>query len=159
MDQLTNPWWAYYVLLGIFAGILSGSMGLGSGIIVIPTLVLLFGFAQKNAQGTALAVMVPMALVGAFRYWKNPEIELNGLVIALIVCGALVGVIIGTELVFRIQGPVLKKIFAVVLVIAAARMFIGASGPKEIGLDNSLTEQKTVNFVEPGGKNNEPRQQ
>lgn len=56
--------WRIFVLLGICAGTLSGLLGLGSGIILIPTLVLLCGFAQKSAQGTALAVMVHMVLVG-----------------------------------------------------------------------------------------------
>jgi uncharacterized membrane protein YfcA len=55
----------FFILLGICAGTLSGLLGLGSGIILIPTLVLLCGFAQKSAQGTTLAVMVPMILVGA----------------------------------------------------------------------------------------------
>jgi uncharacterized membrane protein YfcA len=158
MDQLPNPWWIF-VLLGVCAGILSGSMGLGSGIIIVPTLVLLCGFAQKSAQGTALAVMVPMALFGALRYWKNPDIEMNGLVIVLIVCGALAGTLIGTELAFRLQGHVLKKIFAVVLIIVAVKMFIGSSGPKQSLPDNSLTEQTRSNLVEPGGTNNESGQQ
>ena len=71
MGPLFNPWWVF-ILLGVCAGVLSGALGLGSGTILVPTLVLLFGFMQKSAQGMALAVMVPMALLGAFRYWKNP---------------------------------------------------------------------------------------
>lgn len=52
--ELPNPWWVF-VLLGICAGLLSGTLGLGAGTIIIPTLVLLCGFEQKSAQGTALA--------------------------------------------------------------------------------------------------------
>ncbi len=95
IGQLFNPWWIF-VLLGICAGILSGLLGLGSGIILVPALVLLCSFEQKSAQGMALAVMVPMALVGALRYWKNPEIQMNAAVIGLIILAALAGALVGT---------------------------------------------------------------
>jgi len=101
ITQLPNPWWIF-VLLGIFAGIISGTLGLGSGIILVPTLVLLCSFGQKSAQGMALAVMVPMALVGVLLYWKNPEIPMNIGVIVLIVIGALAGTVAGTELAARL---------------------------------------------------------
>ena len=154
IGQLPNPWWVF-ILFGIGAGVLSGALGLGSGIILIPTLVLVCSFEQKSAQGTALAVMVPMTLLGALRYWKNPEIEMNGVIIALIVFGALAGVLVGTELAGRLPGHVLRKVFAAVLVIAAARMFMTPTRPKQASLDNDLIEQEIVNSVENGGKNSE----
>ncbi len=154
IGQLSNPWWVF-VLLGICAGVLSGALGLGSGIIMIPTLVLLCGFGQKSAQGMALAVMVPMTLVGALRYWKNPEIEINVVIVGLIICGALAGVLAGTELASRLPGHILRKVFAAVLVIAAVKMFMTPAKPTQLSLDNSLTEQKTVNSLEHGETNNE----
>jgi uncharacterized membrane protein YfcA len=90
---LSNPWWIF-ILFGICAGVLSGALGLGAGIILVPALVLLCDFEQKSAQGMAL-VMVPMVLVGALRYWKNPEVDMNGAVIGLIILGALAGVLGG----------------------------------------------------------------
>ena len=101
IGQLSNPWWVF-IVLGICAGVISGTLGLGRGTVLVPTLVLVWSFEQKSAQGTALAVMVPMALVGALRYWKNPEIEMNAAIIALIILGALVGVLVGTELASRL---------------------------------------------------------
>ncbi len=154
IGQLSNPWWVF-VLLGICAGVLCGVLGLGSGIILVPTLVLLCGFGQKSAQGMALAVMVPMALVGAFRYWKNPEIDIHALSVGLIICGALVGVLVGTELAFRLPNHILRKIFAAVLVIVAVKMFMTPAKPTQLSLDNSLTEQKTVSSLEHGETNNE----
>ena len=94
--QLSHPWWVF-ILLGVAAGIISGTLGLGAGTVLVPALVLLLGFGQKSAQGMALAAMVPMAFLGALRYWRNPAIEMNHLVIALIVCGALAGTLFGTE--------------------------------------------------------------
>ena len=111
IGQLSNPWWVL-ILLGIGAGILSGALGLGSGIILVPALVLVCSFEQKSAQGMSLAIMVPMALVGALLYWKNPDIEMNAVIIALIVLGALAGVLVGTELAGRLPGHVLRKVFA-----------------------------------------------
>ena len=154
IGQLSNPWWVF-ISFGIGAGVLSGALGLGSGIILVPTLVLVCSFEQKSAQGTALAVMVPMTLLGALRYWKNPEIELNAVIIALIVFGALAGALVGTELAGRLPGHVLRKVFAAVLVIAAVRMFIAPTRPKQASLDNDLIEQEIVNSVENGGKNSE----
>lgn len=154
IGQLSNPWWVF-ILLGIGAGVLSGTLGLGSGIILIPTLLLVCSFEQKSAQGTALAVMVPMTLLGALRYWKNPEIEMNSVIIALIVFGALAGVLVGTELAFRLSGPVLRKIIAVVLIIVAVKMFITPARLNQPSLDNDLIEQEIVDSVENGGINSE----
>jgi len=153
IGQLSNPWWVF-VLLGICAGVLSGALGLGSGIILVPTLVLLCGFGQKSAQGMALAVMFPMALVGALLYWKNPEIEINTVIVGLIICGALAGAMAGTELASRLPSHILKKVFAAVLIIVAVKMFMTSAKPTQLSLDNNLTEQKTVNSLEHGETNN-----
>ncbi|MFQ6036617.1 MAG: sulfite exporter TauE/SafE family protein [Sedimentisphaerales bacterium] len=158
ITQLSNPWWIF-VVLGICAGILSGALGLGAGIIIVPTLVLLCSFGQKSAQGMALAVMVPMALVGALRYWKNPEIPMNVGVIVLIIIGAVAGTIAGTELAARLPAHVLRKAFAIFLVIVAVRMFISPSRPNKIELSDSVTTQKGINLVEPGGIDNEASNQ
>ena len=158
IGQLSNPWWVF-VVLGVCAGILSGALGLGSGIILVPTLVLLCGFGQKSAQGMALAVMVPMALVGALRYWKNPEIEINAVVVGLIICGALAGTLAGTELASRLPSHILRKIFSAVLVIVAVKMFMTSGKPGRPSLDNPDTsgiEQKIVSSLKHGETSNEP---
>ncbi len=160
LGQLPNYWWAF-VLLGIFAGITSGTLGLGSGSVVVPALVLLpfFAFEQKAAQGTALALMVPVALLGAFRYWKNPAIEIDPVLIVLIVVGALPGVLVGTELAGRLPSHVLRKVFAVFLAIVAVKMF--TASPKQVpkARGESLINHSNVSVVEPGGQSNESREQ
>ena len=129
IGQLSNQWWGF-VLLGVCAGLLSGTFGLGSGTIVVPVLVLLFGFGQKSAQGMSLAVMVPMALVGALRYWKNPEIEMNMVVVGLLICGAVVGALAGSELAGRLPVHILRKVFAIFIIVIAVKMLISHSIPK-----------------------------
>ncbi|MGB2806369.1 MAG: sulfite exporter TauE/SafE family protein [Sedimentisphaerales bacterium] len=158
IGQLSNPWWIF-VLLGICAGTLSGLLGLGSGIILVPVLVLLCGFEQKSAQGMALAVMVPMALVGALRYWKNPEIDMNAAVIGLIILGALAGALAGTELVDRLPGHILQKVFAVVLLIVAVKMFVTSLKSEQGGLDGNLTNLRMVNSTQNGDVNNDTTKQ
>lgn len=122
-------WWAL-VLLGIAAGILSGMLGVGSGIVLVPALLLLLFIPQKSAQGTALAVMIPMALLGFYRYYQNPGIKIDFMMVILITAGSLLGTLIGTEFAFRAPAHVLRKIFAVYLLIVALRMFFDFSGSK-----------------------------
>ncbi len=154
IGQLSGSWWIF-IVLGIGAGIISGALGLGSGTIIIPALVLLFDFGQKSAQGTALAVMVPMALVGALRYWQNPEIELNMVIIGWIICGSVVGALVGVELAGILPAHVLRRVFAIFLIIVAVRMFITSAEPGRAGLDNSMIKQKAANSLEHEEVNNE----
>jgi uncharacterized membrane protein YfcA len=154
IGQLPNYWWVF-VLLGICAGVISGTLGLGSGTVIVPALVLLCGFEQKSAQGTALAAMVPMALVGALLYWKNPDIEMNTLVIGLIIFGALAGTLAGAELASRLPSHILRKVFAIFLVIVAVKMFTASPRPEQRDVGESLTNQKNVDLGERGGTENE----
>lgn len=59
-----------FILLGLVAGLLSGLIGIGGGIIIVPALLFLFGFSQHQAQGTTLALMVPpIGLPAAWTYY------------------------------------------------------------------------------------------
>jgi uncharacterized membrane protein YfcA len=152
--QLSTCWWLF-ILLGVCAGLVSGTLGLGAGVVFIPALVLLWGFEQKSAQGTALAIMVPMTLVGALRYWKNPEIDMSLTIILLIVLGALVGTLAGTEIAYRLPNQVLRKVFAIFLVIVAMRMFIVSPKPIRPGASENLRNLKNVDLVDRGDTKND----
>jgi uncharacterized membrane protein YfcA len=146
LAQLFYPWW-FFMVLGVAAGVISGSLGLGAGTIVVPALVLICHFGQKSAQGMALAMMVPMALVGVLRYWRL-GIEMDWLVIVLMVCGAFAGTLGGTELAARLPVPVLRKGFAIFLVVVAFEMFtaapeVGASGAE----GGSVSSNNSVNSI------------
>ncbi len=172
LGQLPNYWWSF-ILLGVFTGIVSGTLGLGGGVVVVPALVLLpfFAFEQKSAQGTALALMAPMALLGAFRYWKNPQIEVSLAIVALVVIGALPGVLAGTELAARLPSHALRKVFAVVLAIVAVKMFTFSPKPRQQvpgeiratsdGIRDTIANRKSQieNTVEPVGQDNESTEQ
>jgi uncharacterized membrane protein YfcA len=110
-------------LLGVVAGLISGALGVGSGILLIPALVLLLGMTQKSAQGTSLAVMVAMAAVGAFRYYTNQEIQMSLTTIVILSIAAVVGAYLGSHLAFMLSGAVLRKMFAVFIMLVGMRMF------------------------------------
>lgn len=137
------------ICLGICAGILSGTLGVGSGAIVVPALVLLFSFHEKTAQGTALAVMVPMALVGAIRYKLSPDLQMDISSAALIALGAVAGALLGAELAARLPAGALRKIFAIFLMLIAARMFF--PGPRQAdAVDDASTGGPVSTAVNPG---------
>ena len=116
--------WCAFLVVGVCAGILSGTLGVGSGIIIIPTLVLLFHFPQKTAQGMSLILMVPMALLGALEYWKNGHVAVSPAVLALLIAGGLGGVLVGVGIVNHLPDAMLRKGFALLLIVVAIRMFL-----------------------------------
>jgi len=110
-----------YIIVGLLAGIFSGFLGLGGGIIIVPALIYLFGLTQHQAQGTSLAIMVlPITLLAALRYHHSGNVKLAmALFIAL---GFMIGGLCGAHLVDYISDTLLKKIFGAVLFVAAMRM-------------------------------------
>ncbi len=122
--ELTNPWWVF-ILLGIITGIASGLLGIGGGVIIVPALVIILAaFDQKTAQGTALAVMIPIVIVGTLRYMHNPDVTINWAVVILIAIGAVAGVLLGTTLVSHLPVGFLRKCFAVLMLLVAFKMFV-----------------------------------
>ena len=79
-----------YVILGLVAGVLSGVIGIGGGVIIVPVLVLLFGMSQHHAQGTTLALLIPpIGILAAWTYYKAGYVDLR--VAALVAVGFFAG--------------------------------------------------------------------
>ncbi len=111
------------ILIGILAGVLSGLVGVGGGIIMVPLLVMFFGFNQHQAQGTSLAVLaVPVTAVAVFNYYKEGQINLK--YAAIIAVFFVVGSIFGSKFALTLDQKLLKKIFAVVLLVIAGKMLL-----------------------------------
>ncbi len=119
--------------LGVCAGVVSGMLGVGSGIIIIPVLVLLLGMPQKSAQGMCLAAMIPMVTVGALRYKLNPDIDVSMPHTALIAVGGVAGAFVGVEIATRLPGSVLRRIFACFIIAVGLRMLIAPGGRRTSG--------------------------
>jgi uncharacterized protein len=120
LENIAGLWWLL-ILTGLCSGFLSGLLGVGGGIIVVPILVILFLIPQKSAQGISLAVMVPLATLGVYLYWKA-DIKVDLRVAGFIVMGALAGTLLGTSLAARVPGDVLRKCFAVFMIIVGIQM-------------------------------------
>ncbi len=114
---------ALYIILGVVAGTLSGMLGIGGGIILIPALVFIFGLTQHQAQGTTLALMIPpIGLLAALRYYQSGNVKLG--MAGFICLGFFVGGFIGANLVQDFSEPLLRKGFALFLLFVSLRMLI-----------------------------------
>lgn len=110
-----------YILLGIVAGLLSGLVGIGGGIIIIPALVFLFGLTQQQAQGTTLALLVPpIGFLAAFTYYKQGHVDLK--IAAFICIGFLLGTLPGAKLANVINSELLRRAFGIFLLMISAKM-------------------------------------
>lgn len=112
-------------LIGLFAGVLSGLLGLGGAIVIIPALVMLLGYSQQTAQGTALVMMVlPVGALAAWQYYQQGFVEVKT---ALILAGMFfIGGYFGAKLAVHIPQEMMKKAFAVVLVLIAVKIWFGS---------------------------------
>ncbi len=111
------------IVIGLVTGAMSGLLGIGGAIIMIPALVYLLGFNQQLAQGTSLAVMLPpIGIIAAYNYYKAGEMNLK---YALIVAGFfIIGSYFGSKLAIQLPQQALRKIFAILLLVVAAKMLL-----------------------------------
>ena len=109
-----------YIVSGLAMGLLSALFGIGGGIILIPIIVTLFGFPQQLAAGTSLAVMAPIAIVGAWRQSRNGATDWStGLRFGL---AAIPGSLLGAAVAIASSGNVVRTLFSLVLVAVALQM-------------------------------------
>ena len=109
------------VLVGLAAGALSGMVGVGGGIIIVPALVYILGFSQFQAQGTSLGLLLlPVGFLAVWNYYKKGYIDVK---VVLIMCAAfVVGGYIGSKFTLSLPQETVKKIFAVILLLGAGKM-------------------------------------
>ena len=110
-----------YLFLGLITGVFSGLIGIGGAIIIIPSLVLLFGLSQHMAQGTTLALMVPpIGLLAAWTYYKQGFVDFK--IAAFICLGFFVGGLLGAKFATQIPDQMLRKVFGFVLLLVSLKM-------------------------------------
>lgn len=112
--------------VGLATGVLSAVLGLGGGLVLVPALVLAFGFSQHAAEGTSLAVIIPTALVGAARHTRHGYTRWGtGLTVGL---GGIAGGVAGAAVALSLDGLVLQRLFAVFLVAITVRLLLRPRG-------------------------------
>jgi uncharacterized membrane protein YfcA len=108
------------VVLGVAAGTLAGLLGVGGGAIIVPALVLVGGFAQQDAQGTSLLVIVATAAAGSYLHFRDRSVALRS--VAPIAIGGIVGVVIGSSLALQAPEGLLRVAFAGFLILTGTRL-------------------------------------
>jgi uncharacterized protein len=113
----------FIMCIGLIAGILSGLIGVGGGIVMVPMLVLL-GFTQHQAQGTSLAALLPpVTILAVINYHKSGYIDWRYAIIISLVF--VIGGYFGSKIAVHIDQKMLKKIFGLILLIIAGKMILG----------------------------------
>jgi uncharacterized membrane protein YfcA len=114
------------LLIGLAAGMLSGLVGVGGGIIMVPALVFFMNYTQHQAQGTSLAVLtLPVVILGSLTYYYQCQKDgtpIDMKIVGLICCGFLVGAYFGGRIAITINKELLKTIFAIILFYTAFKM-------------------------------------
>lgn len=109
------------IVLGLVSGTLSGMLGIGGGIILVPALNQIFKVPMNVAVGTSLLIIIPAAVTGSITHYTKGNLQI-GLAL-LVMVGAMVGSYLGARLVAIVPELLLKRIFAVLLVYVAFNMF------------------------------------
>lgn len=111
------------IVIGFIVGVLSGFLGLGGGVLLVPIMIAVWDLRQHVATATSLAVVVPTGIVSSLLYQYQGNLDL---ILALkIAAGSIVGAYFGSTCACRLPGLTLKKIFGGMLVLVGIRMVIG----------------------------------
>ncbi len=113
----------YMIILaiGLAAGWISGLVGIGGGIIIVPALMFFLDFSIQNAQGTSLAAMVPpIGILAAYVFYKNGHVDVK--TSALIACGFLLGAFLGAQTNHLLANKFIEKLFALTLLFVAMKL-------------------------------------
>ena len=113
-----------FSLLGLAVGVFSGMVGVGGGIVVVPALVVFFGFSQLDAQGTSTAMLLPpIGILAAYYYWKNGHVNIHAA--AWICVGFILGGYFGAKLAVALPKDVMRRGFVLFLLGVSVKMLLG----------------------------------
>jgi uncharacterized membrane protein YfcA len=115
------------IVLGLLVGVLSGLMGVGGGIFMVPGMVLLFGMAQQEAQGVSLAVIVPTALSGAFTHRQQGNVATD--VVPWLAIPSVLTALLGAYAAHILPAAILRQLFGLLLLYVGSRMVL--FGPRK----------------------------
>jgi uncharacterized membrane protein YfcA len=112
-----------FILIGILGGFMSGFMGIGGGLVMVPLLVILGKFTQHMAQGTSLAVLtLPVVIFGTYQYYQQGNVNINAaVIIAICFC---IGIFFGSKAANNLSSENLQIMFGFLMVIVGMKMII-----------------------------------
>lgn len=107
--------------VGAVAGYMSGLVGIGGGLVIVPVLVYFLGFTQHAAQGTTLFMfMFPIGLLGVIQYWKMGSVDWKAAI--FISFTFFIGNFFGSKTALAVDQAVLKKIFGAIIILLGIKM-------------------------------------
>lgn len=127
--------------IGLIAGAMSGFVGIGGGVIMVPALIYILGMSQHEAQGTSLFLMLPpIGILAVMNYWKADSLNWKyGLIIAL---AFVVGGYFGSKLALKLSPALVKVIFGILMLYISVKMIY--SGYKGGGFSKNETTHTTT---------------
>lgn len=112
---------AILLTIGLLAGMLSGMIGVGGGIVIVPALVFFLGFSQHEAQGSSLGLlMFPVGILAVMNYYKAGHIDFR--VVGIMCLAFIAGGWLGSKVSLSLPADTIKKFFAVILFYTAFKM-------------------------------------
>ncbi len=128
------------VLIGLFAGAMSGFIGIGGGVVMVPALVYIMGLSQHEAQGTSLILMLPpIGILAVMNYYKAGQLNISyGVIIAL---AFVIGGYYGSKIALKLSPAIVKLVFGFLMLYIAGKMIY--SGVKEQRFDKREQLNKT----------------
>ena len=109
------------IVIGLLAGALSGLVGVGGGILMIPLLIMFLGLTQHQAQGTALfAMLPPIGILAAMNYYKEGFVKWE--YAAVMALTFVVGGYFGSKLSISLPDQTVRKVFGVIMLIGAIKL-------------------------------------
>ncbi len=111
------------LLIGLAAGMLSGLVGIGGGIIIVPGLIYLLGFSQKMAQGTSLGILLlPVGILAVWQFHKQGYVDIRS--VGIVAIAFVLGGYFGSKITVGLPDIVVKRIFASLLLVISLKMLL-----------------------------------
>lgn len=122
---MTNSTLLILLSIGLGAGMLSGFVGIGGGVVIVPALVFLLGLSQHEAQGTSLFVLVmPVVFLALTNYWKTGNVNWKyGLIIAI---AFIIGGYFGSKLSLKLSPQVVKLVFGLLMAYVSFQLIFSS---------------------------------
>jgi uncharacterized protein len=124
-ETLTSVAWYILLGVGLGAGVLSGMFGIGGGVVIVPALVTLLRFDQKQAVGTSLAsLLLPVSALAVISYYQDGKLE--PAVALFVALGLVVGAFVGAKIALGLPSVTVKRLYGIFLLLTGLRFILGA---------------------------------
>jgi uncharacterized protein len=110
------------LLIGFITGLINGLFGSGGGTVLVPCLVFLMNIEDHKAHATAISIILPLSILSSIIYYQYNVVDIA--LTANVAIGSVLGGIVGSMLLNKLPINILRKLFGVIMIIAAVRMVI-----------------------------------